>query len=113
MINNYNDFLNENKFVEEHEDVENKVKNSKKLSKEQKDIIIPLIINNGIHGSSYNNGRVFRLNIPKIDGKTFDGVDLGADKNGFFVFTHRARSKSYETIDKIPQKDINFIETTG
>lgn len=113
MINNYKKFLNENKFVDEHEDVFNKVRNSKKLSKELKEIIIPLIIKDGIHGTSYKNGKVFRLTIPTIDGKTFDGVDLGADENGFFVFTHRARSKSYETIDKIPQKDINFIETTG
>jgi len=40
-------------------------------------------------------------------------VDLGADKDGFFVSTHRARSKSYLEIDKIPQKDIKFIESTG
>ena len=83
----YNEFIIESRFIEEHENVEDKVRNSKKLSKELKEIIIPLIIKDGIHGSYYSNCRVFRLNIPKINGKTFDGVDLGADENGFFVFT--------------------------
>jgi hypothetical protein len=41
------------------------------------------------------------------------GVTLAKDKNGFFVYTHRARSKSYSTIDKIPTQVIEFIESTG
>ena len=53
-------------------------------------------------------GRVFCLKYPSNK-----GCDLGADKNGFFVFTHRARSKSYPEIEKIPQKDIKFIKSTG
>lgn len=59
------------------------------------------------------NGKVFRLDIPRVNGKSFYGVSLGADKDGFFVFTHRARSKSHKTIETIPDKDIKFIETTG
>jgi hypothetical protein len=50
---------------------------------------------------------------PKIEGKCFDGVSLGKDKRGFFVYTHRARSKSYETAGEIPNKDIAFIKSTG
>lgn len=42
-----------------------------------------------------------------------DGVSLGRDKKGYFVYTHRARSKSYESPEKIPVKDIEYIETTG
>ena len=72
-----------------------------------KEKIIPLIIKSGIHGTTYKKGRVFKLQ------SSFKGCDLGADKDGFFVFTHRARSKSYPEIDKIPQKDIKFIESTG
>lgn len=41
------------------------------------------------------------------------GVSLKKDKNGYFVMTHRARSKSYKTIDSIPDKDIKFIDSTG
>jgi len=45
--------------------------------------------------------------------KSLDGVSLGKDKNGYFVYTHRARSKSHEKPEGIPIKDIKFIETTG
>lgn len=41
------------------------------------------------------------------------GYELGADKNGFFVATHRARSKSYENAVDIPIKSIKFIDSTG
>lgn len=90
----------------DQEDVKGKVERSKKLKSEIKEKILPLIVNGQ---TEYKNGRVFRLkfNIQKY------GCSLGADKNGFFVHTHRARSKSYPEIDKIPQKDIKFIESTG
>lgn len=35
------------------------------------------------------------------------------DKGQYYVCTHRARSKYYDSIDKIPQKDIDFIRSTG
>lgn len=38
---------------------------------------------------------------------------LGKDKNGFYVYTHRARSKSYPTPMAIPIKDVKFIGSTG
>ena len=40
-------------------------------------------------------------------------VSLGKDKNGYFVYTHRARSKSYESPEKIPDSKIKFIKSTG
>ena len=86
-------------------DVEEKVKRSKKLPAEIKEKIFPLIVKGE---TEYRDGKVFRLRYPKSK-----GCDLGADKNGFFVFTHRARSKSKEDIDKIPEKDIKFIKSTG
>ena len=91
--------------IEEQEtDVQGKVDRSKKLAQEMKDKISPLVTK----GSKYNNGRVFDLK-----GFSDKGSSLGADKDGFFCYTHRARSKSHETPDKIPQKDINFIKSTG
>jgi hypothetical protein len=44
---------------------------------------------------------------------SLDGVSLGKDKDGYFVYTHRARSKSHKTAEGIPVKDVVFIETTG
>jgi len=41
------------------------------------------------------------------------GVTLAQDKNGFFVYTHRARSNSYKTIMSIPKSAVIFIESTG
>lgn len=39
IMKNYKEFLTESKFIEEHEIVEDKVKNSKKLSKELKKLL--------------------------------------------------------------------------
>jgi len=40
------------------------------------------------------------------------GFTCKKDKQGFYISTHRARSKSYKSLDKIPLKDINFIDST-
>lgn len=40
------------------------------------------------------------------------GCSLGKDKNGFFIYTHRARSKSRKDLN-FTQKEIKFIESTG
>lgn len=42
-----------------------------------------------------------------------EGVGLGKDNQGYYVYTHRARSDSYDTPEAIPEKDIKFIESTG
>jgi len=46
-------------------------------------------------------------------GGRFRGVSVGRDKNGYFVATHRARSPSFPSPDKIPRSYIRFIESTG
>lgn len=42
-----------------------------------------------------------------------DGFDMGIDKDGYYIHTHRARSKSYQSPEKISIKDIKFIDSTG
>ena len=37
----------------------------------------------------------------------------GIDKNGYFIHTHRARSKSHKTPKGITNKEIKFIDSTG
>ena len=100
-----NDAINESKYS----DTKDSILSSKSIPKEKKEEIIKYLGS----GSSYKEGKVYGLQKPKVNGKSFNGVSLGADKNGFFVYTHRARSKSKESPDKIPQKDIDFIESTG
>jgi len=41
------------------------------------------------------------------------GCSIGKDKNGYFAYTHRARSKSHENKDKITVKELKFIDSTG
>ena len=102
----------EGNLSEETDDVKGKIERSKTLSKEMKDKILPLIIKDGIHGTKYIKGRVVNLKKPKVSGKSFKGVTLCADKNGFFVAC-RARSKSYPELDKIPNAEIIRVAATG
>lgn len=43
----------------------------------------------------------------------FDGCSLKQDDKGWYVATHRARSDSYESPESIPNKDVEFIRSTG
>lgn len=66
--------------------------------------------------SFYRNGKVLRLTpAPRMRhiSSKITGCSVGADKNGFFVYTHRARSKSYMDPLKITKKEIDYIESTG
>lgn len=49
---------------------------------------------------------------PSVKDK-MSGVSLGRDKKGWFVYTHRARSKSKQIPEKITKKEIRFIRSTG
>ena len=96
------------KKVSKYQTVKGEVEKSRSLG-DMKDLILQQLNS----GSKYNKGSVYGLKKKKVPGKQFNGVSLGADKGGFFVYTHRARSKSYGEIERIPQKDIDFIESTG
>ena len=86
---------------------------SKSIGKEMKEEIQKYLSG----GSTYHEGgRVHGLKKPKeMTGKSpkSSGVSMGADKNGFYVYTHRARSKLKPTPVKITVTEINFIESTG
>jgi hypothetical protein len=100
----------ENLINESYSETKKALLKSKSIPKELKEKILTYL--NG--GSTYHDGgRLHGLKKPKIKNKSFNGVGLGADKDGFYVYTHRAASKRYESPDKIPNKDIDFIESTG
>lgn len=48
----------------------------------------------------------------KIHGKS-NNCSLAKDKDGYYVRTHRARSKSYKNIEDIPKKDVEFVRSTS
>jgi tRNA nucleotidyltransferase/poly(A) polymerase/2'-5' RNA ligase len=105
------EILNESK--SDYSDTKESLMKSKSISAEMKKEILKYLTG----GSTYKEGgHVHGLLKPKeLINKTpkADGVSMGADKNGFFVYTHRARSDSHATPEKIPVKEINFIESTG
>lgn len=43
----------------------------------------------------------------------YNGVSIGRDDDGYFAMTHRARSESYSSPDKIPMKTLKWIRSTG
>jgi len=83
----------------------------KKIPSSMKETISPYIIKSSkYHGK---NGIITGLRKPLNMDSDARGLGFGADKDGFFVHTHRARSKSYPTPFKIPKDKIKFIKSTG
>jgi len=41
------------------------------------------------------------------------GVSVGRDEDGYYVFTHRSRSKSYPSVKDIPDRVVQQVESTG
>ena len=37
---------------------------------------------------------------------------IAKDNQGYYAYTHRARTKSYATLDKLPKSRVKFIEST-
>ena len=56
--------------------------------------------------------RQFGSRVREALGKS-GGVGRARDKDGYFVHTHRCRSKSYSSPTKIPLAKIRFVESTG
>lgn len=85
---------------------------SRKIPASMKKKIEPYVTSS----TRYQNGMLFGLRKPSLLMKTSSkakGVSFGANKDGFFVYTHRARSKSKSTPNGITKKEIDFIESTG
>lgn len=111
------------------EETKKAIMNLKKLPNEYKEAACKLIheysvpdgkggMYHGI-GVTAEKGRVSGLNlhpdliakIKKLDLKP--GFSMGVDKNGYYIHTHRARSKSHPKPDGFSAKEIKFIESTG
>ena len=107
--------IEERELSKNNRSIQDKIKYVRGVSNELKEIALN-------HLGSYtraNKGKITGLQLhddlkKKIRDKNLpDGFDMGIDKNGFFIHTHRGRSKSYESPDKITEKDIKFINSTG
>lgn len=51
----------------------------------------------------------------QIANKRFGEIECSImkDKKGFFAHTHRARTKSYPTLEQLPKKEVDFVSTTS
>jgi hypothetical protein len=105
----------EKKSIGKDRDIKDKIKYVRGVSDELKDFALS-------HLETYTNaakGRISGLQLhpdlkKKIKEKGLpDGFSMGVDKDGYYIHTHRARSKSYEKPDAISVKDIKFIDSTG
>lgn len=114
-------FITENQFnqlVEEFsfnkKEMEDKIMRLHDLPKEYKEFAVQYVQ----YITDAGKGKVSGLIIPPNFAKSLkdrnlpDGFSVGVDKNGYYIHTHRARSKSHETLDKITQKEIKFINST-
>ncbi len=52
------------------------------------------------------------VTIPSDLRDAMNQCSLGKNKDGYFVYTHRAKSKSYKTPHDIPKSKIDFINST-
>jgi hypothetical protein len=95
--------------------IKEKIQNLKNLTKEYKDIAVNFVK----QYTHAEKGKVSGLNQhpdlkKKIREKSLpNGFDMGIDKNGFYIHTHRARSKSHPKPDGITEREIKFIDSTG
>lgn len=52
------------------------------------------------------------ITLPRHTGR-YKGTSVGRDEHGFFVATHRCRSRSYPKPAKIPYRVIMWVRSTG
>ena len=107
--------IEESKSNKDDRPIQEKIKYVRGISNELKDIALDHLGSR----TRANKGKITGLALhadlkKKIKDKNLpDGFDMGIDKDGFYIHTHRARSKSYESPEKITEKDIKFIDSTG
>lgn len=105
----------ESNFSFDREEKIESIKNLHGLSKELKEVAYNFVQ----FVTSAKKGKVFGLILhPDLKRKIKkggypDGYDMGIDKDGYFIHTHRGRSKSHSKPDGITAKEMNFIDSTG
>ena len=106
------------KFEEKSEfnlSIKDHIKFLKKIPKDYKTIALSYIKTY----TKAKNGRISGLNlhddiIKKANSYGLStGFDMGIDKNGYYIHTHRSRSKSHKNPSDITIEEIKFIDSTG
>lgn len=107
--------IEESKSNKDDRPIQDKIKYVRGISNELKDIALDHLGSRTRASKGKITGLALHADLKKkIKDKNLpDGFDMGIDKDGFYIHTHRARSKSYESPEKITEKDIKFIDSTG
>jgi uncharacterized protein (AIM24 family) len=98
------------------ENIKKKIKHVRGLSDECRQYAME---NHSDWISSVGSGKVNELQLhpdlkKKIESEGLpSGFSMGVDKNGYYIHTHRARSKSHDTPNGFTKKEIEFIDSTG
>ncbi len=109
-------FESYSKSIGDKKDIKDTINNLRGgISKEMKEVALELLLPYTRAGK----GRITELQLHPLlkkkikEGAYPDGFSMGIDKNGYFIMTHRARSKSHEKPDGITAKEMKFIDSTG
>jgi hypothetical protein len=109
-------------FNEKYEDspnstpaIYNSIKFLKKIPKEYKDVALSLVQSYTVAKNGKISGLLLHPDLEKRinDNNYPNGYSMGIDHNGYFIHTHRARSKSHESMDQITPEEMKFIDSTG
>jgi ATP-dependent exoDNAse (exonuclease V) alpha subunit len=96
-------------------DIKDTIKNLHKISKENKEVALNLLNSYTKAGKGKITGLQLHTDLKKKikKGGYPSGYDMGIDKDGYFIHTHRGRSKSHEKPSGITAKEMKFIDSTG
>ena len=98
------------------ENIKKKIKHVRGLSDEHRQYAME---NHGDWLSNVGSGKVSGLQLhpdlrKKIENEGLpSGFDMGVDKGGYFIHTHRARSKSRTNPSGFTKTEIKFVDSTG
>ena len=95
--------------------IEDKIKHLHKITKEYKDIALGLIQSYTEAKNGIITGLILHPNLEKKikEGNYPSGFSMGIDENGFFIHTHRARSKSHSKPEDITVEEMKKTDATG
>ena len=116
LVRNQIDVLLESSYKLSKAETIDAIKKSRNLPEEYKDIAIELMKE---YSHYYPKGCVTELNLhPDLFKKLKengweDGFSMGVDKDGYFIHTHRARSKSHKSPTDFTKKEVDRTESSG